>query len=86
MTDSCTEWHVQEHCYGGETDLQCGNSQVILTTRLPTDIAKYLHINVGLHFTPAELICYEQSYACFKNDQHAFQTEMNLSGFLWVWR
>jgi hypothetical protein len=66
MTDSCTEWHVQEHCHGGETDLQCGNTRVILTTRLPTDIAEYLHINVGLHFTPAELICYAQYYACFK--------------------
>ena len=66
MTDSCTEWHVQEHCHGGETDLQCDNSWVILTTHLPTDIPEYLHMNVGLHFIPAELICYAQSYACCK--------------------
>jgi len=36
------------------------------TTRLPTDITEYLHINVDLHFTLAELICYAQSYACCK--------------------
>jgi hypothetical protein len=66
MTYSCTEWGEQEHCHGGETDLQCAASRVIFTTHLPADITEYLCRNVGLQFTSVELICDAQFYASCK--------------------
>jgi hypothetical protein len=49
-----TKQSEQNHCHGGETNLECTTYQVVFTAHLPIDIAEHLYKSIGLQFAPVE--------------------------------